>query len=371
MQRIAPVIIGIALVALAVAGCGATAGTNPGRQPASSVKVGNPSTQVALQEAGSSTMYPYVQELTSPLTQKYPNITLSAAAGGSGAGQSEAIAGTIDLGATDVYLSPSQFQASPGILNIPISVSSLVITFNVKGVSSLNLSGNVVAEIYQGKITKWNDRAIASLNPGADLPDETIVPIRRLDSSGDTFDLTEFLSRSNSSWANGPAEGLTVTWPAVQGELSESGDPGMISGMSKTPGSIGYLGISYAPAGLQAGLGEVALQNRAGHFVKSDQTTVQSAVAHGASKLPKDLVASLVDEPGADSYPIVAYDYLVVKSQQSDPEKALALRTFFTWAISPTGGATQADLYGVGFQPLPQVALPRVNAAINQIKAGA
>lgn len=371
MRRSRLVAVGVATVAaLLLAACGSGAPTGSGRPAAASVRVGNPSTPVTLQEAGSSTMYPYLQVLTSPLTQRYPNITLSAAAGGSGAGQSEALAGTIDVGASDVYLSPAQFQSTPGILNVPISVSSLVIEFNVKGVSSLNLTGSVLANIYQGKITNWKDPAIAALNPGVALPDQAIVPIRRLDSSGDTFDLTEFLSAGSSVWANGPADGLTVTWPAVSGELAESGDPGMISGMSKTPGSIGYLGISYAPQGLQSGLGQAAVRNRAGKFVKSDQTSVQSAVAHGAGTLPANLVGSLIDEPGDGSYPIVTYDYLIVQSRQTDAGKALAIRTFLDWAISSTGGAGQADLYAVGFQPLPSTALPRVNAAINQIKAG-
>lgn len=371
MRRLRLAVFGAAaLAALVVAACGSGTSARSDAPAAATIGVGNPSAPVTLQEAGSSTMYPYLQEQTSPLNQKYPNITLSAAAGGSGTGQAEAISGTIDLGASDVYLSPAQLQSDPGILNIPISVSSLVVAFNLKGISSLDLTGRVLADIYSGKITHWNDPAIAALNPRVALPSESIVPVRRLDSAGDTFDLTEFLSMSSGAWANGPAEGLTVAWPAVPGELAFSGDPGMISGMSKAPGSIGYLGISYVDQGLQAGLGEAALRNRAGHFVKSDQQTVHSAVTQGATRLPADLVASLVDEPGAESYPIVSYDYLIVRSNQSDAEKALAIRTFLTWAISPTGGASEADLYAVGFQPLPKTALPRVDAAINKIKAG-
>ena len=359
----------VAVLVLLVAACGSAAPTGSAGPAAATISVGNPPAPVTLQEAGSSTMYPYLQVLTSPLRQKYPNITLSAAAGGSGAGQSEAISGTIDLGASDVYLSPAQFQSAPGILNIPISVSSLAVTFNLKGIYSLDLTGGVLADIYLGKIARWNDPAIAALNPKVTLPDEAIVPIRRLDSAGDTFDLTEFLSASSGTWANGPAEGLTVAWPAVSGELAESGDPGMISGMSKTPGSIGYLGISYLEQALQSGLGDTALRNRDGHFVKSDQATVQSAVAAGAGRLPKNLVASLVDEPGADTYPIVSYDYLIVRARQSDSARALALRTFLSWAVSPAGGATEANLSAVAFEPLPSADLPKVNAAIRTIKA--
>lgn len=369
-NRIAVLLLAASTLLL-VAACGSPAAGSTGERPeAASARVGNPPSPVTLQEAGSSTMYPYVQVLTSPLHQRYSNITLETAAGGSGVGQSEAIAGTIDVGASDAYLSPAQFKSTPGILNIPVSVSSLVITFNVKGLSSINLSGPVLAGIYQGRIRTWNDSAIAALNPGVTLPNQRIVPIRRVDSSGDTFDLTEFLSASTGSWENGPGIGTTVSWPAVSGELAESGDPGMISGMSSTPGSIGYVGISYAPQALQTGLGQAALRNRAGKFVKSDATTVQSAVAQGSRKLPADLAASLVDEPGAQSYPIVSYDYLVVRSQQSDANTALALRTFITWAISSSGGASEGNLSAVGFQPLPAAAVAKDKNAISRIKAG-
>ncbi len=363
---------------LLVAACGSTDGGSSGGSHSSgngsgrsvSVHTGNPSSPVTIQEAGSSLIFPYLQQLTSPLTQKYSNITLSPAAGGSGVGQSEAASGTIDMGGSDAYLTPAQFQQFPGLMNIPIAVSSQAVNFNLKGVSTLNLSGPVLSDIYMSKVTKWNDPSIASLNPGVTLPGQTIVPIRRVDSSGDTFIFTSFLSQTSSAWQNGPSLGTTVTWPAVPGELAESGNPGMVSGLKATPGSIAYVGISVESDALQAGMGEASLKNKAGKFVKSDATTVAAAVEAGAKAgIPNNLAASLIYQPGNESYPIVNYEYLVVQSKQSDPNQALALRTFFVWAIDPNGGATESNLAAVNFQPLPTSVLSAVKKQINRIGA--
>lgn len=360
---------------LLVAACGsspsssATATPSPGGS-ASTVKTGNPSSPVTLTQAGSSLMYPYLQQMVSPLQQKYSNITLSPGAGGSGVGQSEAASGTIDMGGSDAYLSPAQFQQYPGLMNIPIAISSQAVNFNIKGTSSLNLSGNVLAGIYQGKITKWNDQAIASLNPGVTLPANTIVPIRRVDSSGDTFIFTSFLSQTNSSWANGPSLGTTVTWPAVPGELAVSGNPAMVQTLSATPYSIAYVGISVEAQALQAGLGQAALQNKAGKFVKPDATTVNAAVEEGSKSIPANLAVSLIYQPGAQSYPIVNFEYIIVQSKQTDANKGLAIRTFLVWAIDPNGGATESNLAAVNFQPLPQSVIGPVHTAINKIQTG-
>ena len=361
---------------LLVAACGSgNNGTSSGNHPSGSsnavnVHTGNPSSPVMIQEAGSSLIFPYLQQLTSPLSQTYSNITLSPAAGGSGVGQSEAASGTIDMGGSDAYLTPAQFQQYSGLMNIPIAVSSQAVNFNLKGVSTLNLSGPVLAGIYMGKVTKWNDPSIAGLNPGVTLPDQTIVPIRRVDSSGDTFIFTSFLSQTSSPWQNGPSLGTTVTWPAVPGELAESGNPGMVSGLKATPGSIAYVGISVESDALQAGMGEAALKNKAGKFVKSDQTTVLAAVNAGSHSIPGNLAASLIYMPGDQSYPIVNYEYLIVQSRQTDPGKALALRTFFVWALDSNGGATESNLAAVNFLALPGSVVPSVKKQINRIQAG-
>ena len=236
-----------------VAACGSTSTATPTPKTASSasstptaaaVQTGNPSAAVTLSEAGSSLLYPYLQKLAPGINAAYPNITLTPAAGGSGTGQSEAISGTIDMGGSDAYLSPAQFTANSGILNIPIAVSSQAVNYNLAGVNNLKLSGSVLAQIYSGTITTWNNAAIAALNPGVTLPSTTIIPIRRSDSSGDTFIFTSFLSATNSTWSSGPAFGTTVNWPTVTGELTAQGNPAMVDTLKATPNGIAYIGIS-------------------------------------------------------------------------------------------------------------------------------
>ncbi|MFZ0217813.1 MAG: phosphate ABC transporter substrate-binding protein PstS [Candidatus Dormiibacterota bacterium] len=359
---------------LLVAACGGSpsSGTTPTPSPKAksvSVQTGNPSSPVTLNEDGSSLLLPYLQTLVSPLKQAYPNITLAPSAGGSGKGIADSIAGTVQMGGSDAYLSDAQAQQNPNLLNIPIAVSSQAVNFNLPGISSLNLSGNVLAQIYEGKITKWNDPAIAKLNKGVNLPSQTIVPIRRVDSSGDTFIFTSFLSATNSAWSNGPAFNTTVTWPAVQGELTASGNPGMVQTCEQTPGSIAYIGISVEQTALSGKLGQAALQNQAGKFVKPTAATAVAAVAAKATSIPDDLRASLIYASGAQSYPIVNYEYLMISSQQKDANTALALRTFLTWAIDPARGATTANLGTVGFNPLPATVVPKVHTAINKIQS--
>lgn len=344
-----------------------TAASSPTSASSTSVAVGNPSSPVTLQEAGSSLIYPFLQELVGPLTSAYSNVTLAPAAGGSGKGISDAIAGTVQLGGSDAYLSNSQLSSNPGLLNIPLAISSQAINYNVKGVSNLKLTGDVIAQIYEGKITKWNDPAIANLNPGVSLPAENIIPVRRVDSSGDTFIFSSLLSDTNSAWNSGPGFGTSITWPTVSTEVTANGNPGMVQTCSTTPGCIAYIGISSESAAQSAGLGEAMLQNKAGNYVQPNPTTVEAAVSAGAGNVPSNLAAPLIYEPGAQSYPIVNFEYIVVKNKQSSADVAEAIRDFFTFAISPTGGSTPTFLAKEQFQGLPSNVIPLVQSAIATI----
>ena len=314
---------------------------------------GNPSSAVTLQESGSSLLYPFLQELVQPLKQQNPNITLAPAAGGSGKGISDAIDGTVQLGGSDAYLSPGQLQQNQGLMNIPVAISAQAVNYNLPGVTGLKLSGDVLAQIYQGKITKWNAPAIASLNPGINLPATTIVPVRRVESSGDTFLFTSYLSATNSTWQNGPGMGTTVTWPAVPGEVTAKGNPGMVQTCQATPGCVAYVGISAEQSAQQAHLGEAQLQNKDGKFVQLGQATINAAVQAGATNIPANLAQSLINAPGASSYPIVNYEYLVVKQQQSSADMAQAIRTFLAWTMATTGGNQAQYLDKEGFVALP------------------
>lgn len=331
------------------------------------MNLGNPSSSVTLTEAGSSLLYPFLQLLVPSLHTAYSNVTLSPAAGGSGKGISDAIAGTTNLGGSDAYLSSGQLSANPGLANIPIAVSSQDVNYNVAGVSSLKLSGTVLAEIYQGKITKWNNSAITALNPGVTLPDQTIVPVHRVDSSGDTFIFTSFLSAADPTWSSGPGFGTTVSWPTVSGELTASGNPGMVQTCHATPGCVAYIGISAESSAQSAGLGVAMLQNKDGNFVSDSATTVDAAVTAGASSIPSNLVQSLIYQAGAQSYPIVNFEYVVVKQSQSSADIAQAIRDFLGFAIDPNGGSSPANLAKDQFEALPTNVVPLVQAAIAKI----
>jgi phosphate transport system substrate-binding protein len=302
-----------------------------------------------------------------PIKSDYSNVTLAPAAGGSGKGISDAISGTVLMGGSDAYLNDTQAKQNPDLLNIPIAISAQEINYNLQGVTDLKLSGDVLAKIYEGKITRWNDPAIASLNSGATLPATTIVPVRRVDSSGDTFIFTSLLDATNTDWHNGPALGTTVTWPAVQGEVTAQGNPGMVQACKQTPGCIAYIGVSVEQTATSAGLGEAQLQNKAGNFVKPTADTIGAAVNAKATSIPDDMRASLIYADGAQSYPIVNYEYLMVKSQQADADTALAIRSFLTWAVDPTKGASATNLQAVNFIALPNNVVQKVRAAINKI----
>jgi len=372
--------IGFAVItgAVLVSACGSTSTvTAPPTSAASSasssptaaaVQTGNPTGPQTLSEAGSSLLYPYLQKLAPGISAAFPNITLTPAAGGSGTGQSEALSGTIDLGGSDAYLSSAQVTANPGSLNIPIAVSAQAVNYNLPGITNLKLSGSVIAQIYEGTITTWNNAAIATLNPGVTLPSTPIIPIRRSDSSGDTFIFTSFLSATNPTWSSGPSFGTTVSWPTVASELTASGNPAMVDTLHTTPGGIAYVGVRVEGTALVDGLGEAELENASGSYVQPETTTITAAVTAGATNVPASLAASLIYETGAQAYPIVNFEYLIINpSKITSSDTALAVRTFIEWAISSTGGATTDNLNAVGFVPLPTTVIPLVNTAVAQI----
>jgi phosphate transport system substrate-binding protein len=348
---------GIALLGtLGVVACGGssspTATSTGTPKPA---VTGNPTAAVSLTESGSSLLLPFLQELVTPLTTAYPNITLAPSGGGSGKGITDAIAGNSLLGGTDAYLSPAQLSANPSLANIPVAVSGQGVWFNLPGVTSLKLTGAVLAKIYMGTVTKWNDPAIGALNSGVTLPATTIIPLVRQGSSGDTFLFTSFLSATSPAWASGPGFGTTVPWPKVAGEGSAASNPGMVAACKA--GCIAYIGVSANSAAQAASLGEAMLQNKSGAYVTPTAASLAAAVTAGAASIPSNLALSLIYQDGAQSYPIVNFEYLVVNTTQTSSDNALALRTFFDWTIDPSGGSTPAFLAKENFVGL-QSAVP-------------
>ncbi len=344
----------------------ATTAATPGSgSTTSSVKTGNPPAPVTVTESGSSLLYPFLQELVTPLSGAYSNVKLEPAAGGSGKGITDATNGITTIGGSDAYLNGAEL--SSGLMNIPIAVSAQDVFYNLPGVKNLKLTGSVLAQMYEGKITTWNAPAVAQLNPGVTLPSTKVVTIHRSDSSGDTFLFSGFLSKTDSTWASQVGQNTTVTWPAAPGALTANGNPGMVQACAKVPGCVAYIGISAQSEALAANLEEAQLQDKSGQFVTANSTTIGNAVKNAAGSVPSNLVADLLYSAGTDSYPIVNFEYIIVKPTQPDANTALAIRDFLTFATSTSGGSTPALLAKENFQALPSNVIPKVDAAVAKI----
>jgi phosphate transport system substrate-binding protein len=306
-------------------------------------------------ETGSTLMYPLFNLWAGGYSEKYPSVTIQTAATGSGTGISEAENNTINIGASDAYLSPSVVQANPHLKNIPLVISAQLAEYNVPGVTAhLKLSGKVLSEIYQGQITKWNDSAIASANPGVTLPATPIVTLHRSDSSGDTFLWTSYLSKADpSGWGTKVGFNTTVPWPNAPGALGENGNSGMVSGCKATVGCIAYVGISYQTQVLQNGEGYAALGNGHKQYVLPTQQTIATEAGGFVKQTPANGTISLIYGNINNGYPIVNYEYAIVSNTQSSSTTAKNIRSVLEWALNTKFGANSTYLSQVNFQALP------------------
>ncbi len=328
-----------------------------------------PASPPTLTEAGSSLFYPLWQEWAAAT----PPVPVTPGKGGSGLGQSEAENGTINIGASDGFLPKATLTGPPAVENIPVVVSGQDVVYNLPGVKTsvhLKLNAKILAGIYDGSITTWTDPAIVKLNPRVKLPAKTIVPIRRVDSSGDTFLFTSYLYYGDSkSWVhNSPYDGpqlLYSSWPTVTGELSESGNSGILAGVQANQYSISYLGNSYLPAAESTtpgpALGWAALLNGSGNFelptprsIDNEVNAYKSITANGAM--------TLIDSRKApNGYPDVNFEYAIVLKSQPSEATAHAVVAELAWGMDPKHGAANSFLDSGGnpllFRPLPLNAL--------------
>jgi phosphate transport system substrate-binding protein len=306
---------------------------------------------VSLKETGSTLLFPLFNLWAPGYRQRYHQVSISTAGTGSGKGISGAAAGTADIGASDAYLSSGQQTQTPDLENIPLAVSAQQINVNLTGISSLKLNGTVLAGMYDGSITHWDDDAIARINPGVTLPSTRIVPIRRSDSSGDTFLFTSYLSAQDPAWKSAFAFGTTVAWPGVSGEVSAKGNSGMVAACAAHPGCVAYIGISYSGKTSAAGLGQAQLLNGAGNYEAPTAETISAGANGFTSETPSGGTISMINGAAAGSYPIVNYEYGIVSTRQDSAAKAQTLKAFLRWAI--TTGNSSTYLSKVSFQPLP------------------
>lgn len=321
---------------------------------------------VQLVESGSSLLYPLFNLWVPVYTANHAGVAITTTSTGSGAGIAQSMKGLINIGASDAYLSNTLAKDHPNMLSIPLAISSQGINYNLPGVSGLKLSGPILAGIYEGKITKWNDPAIVAANPGVSLPDHQIIPIHRLDGSGDTFLFAQYLAASDQNWSDTYHYSTSISWPAVPGALGAKGNSGMLAALKANPYSIAYIGISYADAVAKDGLGQAALLNKAGNYVLPTTASISAAATSVADKTPADERISMIFTAGEQAYPIVNYEYAIVNSQQSDQATAGAVRDFLTWAL--TDGNDESFLKQVHFVPLPANVVELSKAQIQKIK---
>jgi phosphate transport system substrate-binding protein len=363
-----------ALALLAVAGaagltaCSGGAASTPPSSAASSPAL--PTTPAsapqALSETGSSLMAPLFALWGPAYHAQFSQVSISTASSSSGTGIASAAAGTTDIGASDAYLSPADVSKHTNLVNIPLAVAALMVIYDVPGIgpsTHLKLNGKVLAQIFDGKITAWNDPAIKSLNPGVTLPGTAIVLVHRADTSGSTFLFTSYLNAQDPADWNSSLIGTAVAWPPQPGEKGATGSSGIISTVRSTPGSIGYVGVSYLSTVTNDGEGEVALGNSAGNYVLPTASTIQAGLA-SFTNTPANETISLINGSGAEVYPIINYEYAIVSISQASPTRAQDLRAFLNWAIST--GTTQ--LAQVNFQPLPPSVITLSQAQIAKIK---
>lgn len=276
---------------------------------------------------------------------------------GSGAGLRQIRGKTVDFGASDMPLTDEEL-AKDGLMQFPTVIGGVVPVINVQGVPTrqMKLTGAVLADIYLGKIRKWNDPAIAKLNPGMKLPDAQIAVVRRADGSGTTFIFTNYLSKVNEEWKSKVGEGTAVNWPTGAGG---KGNEGVSAFVQRLPNSIGYVEYAYAK---QSKMPYALLQNAAGNFVAPDDASFAAAAA--GADWSKSFYQILTNQPGKDAWPISGATFLVMHVKQDKPQQAGAALKFFDWAFK-NGAVTAKEL---DYVPLPQTVADRVRAAWASIK---
>jgi phosphate transport system substrate-binding protein len=273
---------------------------------------------------------------------------------GSGGGIKQIIAKTVDFGASDMPLKPEALEKD-GLMQFPAVMGGVVPVINVSGIEAgqLKLDGKVLAEIFLGKITKWNDPAIVALNAGAKLPDEAITVVHRSDGSGTTFIFTNYLSKVSDDWKSAVGEGTAVSWKAGTGG---KGNEGVASYVQRIKNSIGYVEYAYA---LQNKMTYTQLKNREGQFVKPDDESFKAAAAGAEWEKAPGFYELLTNEPGKASWPITGATFILMHKVQDKPESAQAVLSFFDWAYN--SGSEMAS--ALDYVPMPEKVQKLVRAA--------
>jgi phosphate transport system substrate-binding protein len=284
----------------------------------------------------------------------YPDFAFNYQAIGSGGGIQQITAGTVDFGASDAPMKDEQIAKISDVVHVPTVLGAVVVTYNAP-VKSLKLTPEVLASIFLGKITKWNDPALAALNPGEKLPDLAITVAHRSDGSGTSYGFTDYLTKISPEWKEKVGAGTSVQWPVGLGGKGNDGVTGLVKA---TPGAIGYVELAYAN---QNKLALAELKNKDGHFVKPSLETT-SAAAAGVT-MPADYRVSITNAGGKDAWPIASFTYLLVRKDQADAKKGEALVKFLWWATHEG----QKDAAPLDYAPLPKSVVSMVEKTIQSL----
>ncbi len=295
--------------------------------------------------AGATFPYPIYSKWFDVYAKQDPDVKFNYQSIGSGGGIRMLTNRTVDIGASDAPMSDEQLKAAPGkILHFPSVMGAVVIAYNLPGFNgTLRLDGPTIAQIFMGKITKWNDSKIAALNPGANLPATDIVVAHRSDGSGTSYIFTDYLSKVSPDWASKVGKSTAVKWPVG---LGGKGNEGVTALVQQTPGAIGYIELIYA---LTNHIPFAELKNHDGEWVKASLDGVTAAAAGAAANMPADFRVSITDAPGKDAYPISSFTYLLVYQQQSNRQTGEQVKRFLNWAIH----AGQQYAPPLNYAPLP------------------
>ncbi len=312
--------------------------------------------------AGATFPYPLYSKWFYEYSNSHPGLNFNYQSIGSGGGIRQITAGTVDFGASDAPMTDAEMAKLPGpILHIPTAIGAVTVIYNLAGIGSgLKLSQDALVDIYLGKITRWNNPRIASLNPGLKLPGADIVVAERSDGSGTTDIFTNYLSTVSPEWRAKVGRGKSIRWPVGLGGKGNEGVAGLVR---QTPGAIGYVELAYAK---QNKMAVAALKNREGTFVLPSIESTSAAAAGAAKTMPADFRVSLVNAPGKDSYGICGMTWLLVYKNQKDPAKGKALVSFLKWAIR--------DGQKIGptldYAPIPRPVVDMVDKTLKQITSG-
>lgn len=310
--------------------------------------------------AGATFPYPLYSKWFYEYSNAHPGVNFNYQSIGSGGGIRQITAGTVDFGASDAPMKDEEMAKLPGpIFHIPTAIGAVTVVYNLKGVESgLKLTQDALANIFLGKITRWNDPQIASQNPGVKLPGEDIVVAHRSDGSGTTDIFTNYLANVNPEWKEKVGRGKSVNWPVGLGGKGNEGVAGVVK---QTPGAVGYVELAYST---QNKMTVAAVKNRDGSFVLPSLESTSAAAAGAAKTMPADYRVALVDAPGKDAYPICGLTWLLVYKDQKDEAKGKEIVSFLKWAMHD-GQKMNAPLL---YAPIPAPVVEMVDKTLKQIQ---